>query len=82
VQELHRRLAEHRRSLHGNLANRILGQGRIIQTEQLSYRAFQRSFGRSVGRRAPESFITILSRQAASAGGKMVYERNQCLDTP
>jgi transposase len=67
--EAHRRLAEHRRSLHGNLANRILGQGRIIHTERLSYRALQRRFGRSVGRRAPGMFITTLSRKAASAGG-------------
>jgi putative transposase len=71
VYELHRRVAEHRKSLHGNLANRILGQGKTIHTEKLSYRAFQRSFGRSVGRRAPGMFITTLSRKAASAGGKV-----------
>jgi putative transposase len=69
IHELQRRMAEHRRSLHGNLANRILGQGRIIHTEKLSYRAFQRRFGRSVGRRAPGMFITTLSRKAVSAGG-------------
>jgi putative transposase len=69
IAELHRRLAEHRKSLHGNLANRILGRGRIIHTEKLSYRAMQRRFGRSVGRRAPGMFITILSRKAVSAGG-------------
>jgi putative transposase len=67
--EAHRRLAEHRRSLHGNLANRILGQGITIHTEKLSYRALQRRFGRSVGRRAPGMFIATLSRKAASAGG-------------
>jgi putative transposase len=49
VQELQRRVAEHRKSLHGNLANRILGRGGTIHTERLSYRALQRSFGRSVG---------------------------------
>jgi hypothetical protein len=67
--EAHRRLAGHRRSLHANLANRILGQGTIIHTEKLSYRALQRSYGRSVGRRAPGMFIATLSRKAASAGG-------------
>jgi len=67
--EAHRRITEHRKSLHGNLANRILGQGRIIHTEKLSYRALQRRFGRSVGRRAPGMFIATLSRKAASAGG-------------
>jgi putative transposase len=69
IRELQRRVAEHRRSLHGNLANRVLGQGRIIHTERLSYRALQRCFGRSVGRRAPGMFIATLSRKAASAGG-------------
>jgi putative transposase len=71
IQELQRRLAEHRKAMHGNLANRILGQGKTIHTEKLSYRAFQRSFGRSVGRRAPGMFITTLSRKAASAGGQV-----------
>jgi putative transposase len=70
--EVHRRLTSHRRSLHGNLANRILGQGRIIHTEKLSYLAWQRRFGRSVGRRAPGMFIATLSRKAASAGGAVV----------
>ena len=67
--EAHRRLAEHRRSLHGNLANRVLGQGTTIHTEKLSYRAWQRRFGRRVGRRAPGMFVATLSRKAASAGG-------------
>ncbi len=71
IQELHRRLAAHRRSLHGNLANRIVGQGTTIRTEKLSYRAFQRRYGRSVGRRAPGSLITMLSRKAASADGQV-----------
>jgi putative transposase len=71
VQELHRRLAGRRRSLHGNLANRVLGQGTAIHTEKLSYRALQRRYGHSVGRRAPGSFIAMLSRKAASAGGQV-----------
>ena len=52
LRRLQRRLAKHRKAMHGNLANRILGQGKAIHTEKLSYRAFQRSFGRSVGRRS------------------------------
>jgi putative transposase len=67
-----RRLAEHRKSLHGNLANRILGQGITIKSEKVSYRAFQRAFGRSVSRRAPGTFMTILTRKAASAGGQVL----------
>lgn len=71
IHELQRRLAAHRTSVHGNLANRILGQGTVIHTEKLSYRAFQRRFGHSVGRRAPGLFISTLSRKAASAGGQV-----------
>jgi hypothetical protein len=71
IQELHRRLAGHRKSLHGSLANRVLGQGATIHTEKLSYRALQRRYGRSVSRRAPGSFIAMLSRKAASAGGRV-----------
>jgi putative transposase len=71
IQELHRQLAAQRKSLHGNLANRILSQGKVIHTEKLSYKALQRSYGRSVSRRAPGSFIATLSRKAASAGGSV-----------
>ena len=71
IAELQRRLAEYRSSLHGSLANRILGQGTTIHTEKLSYKGLQRRYGRSVGRRAPGRFIAMLSRKAASAGGRL-----------
>jgi len=66
---IHRRLAEHRKALHGKLSNNILGRGREIRTEKLSYRAFQRNFGKSVGFRAPGLFVSMLKRKAESAGG-------------
>ena len=34
-------------SARGELANRILAQGKTIKTEEVFYRAFQRCFGRS-----------------------------------
>lgn len=67
-----RRLAATREKEHGHLANRILGLGNVIQTETLSYKAFQKCFGRSVKVRAPGAFISLLSRKAESAGGKLV----------
>ena len=70
--ELERRLAATRKKEHGTLANKVLGLGTVIQTEKLSYKAFQRQFGRSVKNRAPGAFIELLSRKAASAGGKVV----------
>jgi transposase len=70
--ELQRKLAAHRKTLHGNLANRILRQGKRIKTEKLSYRAFQRNYGRSVKDRAPSMFMEILTRKAENAGGSVV----------
>jgi putative transposase len=70
--ESYRRQAAHRQSLHGQLVNRVLRLGDTIQLERLSYRAFQRRFGRSVGRRAPGRFVEHLKRKAASAGATVV----------
>ena len=69
--ELQRKLAAHRKSLHGNLANRILQQGKHIKTEKLSYRAFQKNYGKSVKNRAPGMFMEILRRKAENAGGSV-----------
>jgi transposase len=65
--EIHRRQAAHRKSLHGQMVNRILKLGNVIKLEKLSYYAFQRSFGKSVGFRAPGMFVAHLRRKAASA---------------
>jgi len=70
--EIQRKLAAYRKTLHGNLANRILKQGKHIKTEKLSYRAFQRNYGRSVRDRAPGMFMEILTRKAENAGGSVV----------
>ncbi len=55
--EVHRRLAEGRNTSQGTWANQVLGMGDVFQVEKVSYRAFQRAFGRSVGRRAPGMFV-------------------------
>ena len=67
-----RKLAAHRKSLHGRLAHEILALGHTIITERLSYRAWQKQFGRSVGLRAPGMFIEHLRRTVASTGGILV----------
>jgi putative transposase len=69
--ELHRRQAAHRKTLHGSLVNRILRMGNRFKLEKLSYRAFQRRYGRSVGMRAPGRFVAHLKRKAASADGEV-----------
>jgi putative transposase len=66
--ELRRKQAAYRKSLHGRKVNQILAQGNIIKLEKLSYRAFQKMYGKSVGFRGPGTFVALLRRKAANAG--------------
>jgi hypothetical protein len=70
--EIERKLAAERQRAHGELANQILGLGNVIQSETLSYVAFQKNFGKSVKVRAPGMLVEQLRRKAESAGGKMI----------
>jgi transposase len=70
--EMQRRTAAHRKNLHGSLLN-SLPLHEDFYLEKLSYRSFQKNFGRSVGMRAPGMFVEELKRKAISAGGS-VYE--------
>lgn len=69
--EIERRLAAERKRAHGELANRILAQGVAIQTEKISYRSFQKNFGRSTKVRGAGAFVKTLSRKAEAAGGSV-----------
>jgi len=69
--ELYRKQAAHRKSLHGQLVNRILMQGDVFKLEKLSYRAFQKRFGKSVNFRAPGAFVSHLKRKAENAGAEI-----------
>ncbi|WP_434782857.1 hypothetical protein [Ferrovum myxofaciens] len=70
--EVERKLAAERKRAHGELANQILGLGNVIQSETLSYLAFQKNYGKSVKVRAPGMFVEQLRRKAESAGGKLI----------
>lgn len=72
LRELHRRLTAYRRTEHGQLANRVVAMGHTVLAERLSYKAFQRRFGRSVRDRAPGEFMNHLRRKAVSAGGEVI----------
>jgi putative transposase len=76
VAELHRRLAEHRKTLHGTLANRLFEYGADIACEKLDYVAWQKNFPRSMRDRAPGLLVQMMRRKAASAGGDRLYEFN------
>lgn len=69
--EAERRLAAERKRSQGELANTVIAHGNIVQTETLSYKAFQKRFGRSVKVKAPGMFIALLRRKAERAGGEV-----------
>ena len=66
-----RRLAAHRKSLHGRLVHQIVAVGHTVITEKLSYTGWQKRYGRSVGLRAPGMLIAHLKRTVASTGGTL-----------
>jgi putative transposase len=70
--EVYRKLAATRQRSHGQLAHRVLALGSAFQLEHLSYRAWQRTYGKSVQLCAPGMFVERLSRLAVSAGGTVV----------
>jgi len=67
--ETDRKLAAHRKSLHGRDINKIIAIGTRIQTEDVSYKAWQKMFGKSIGMHAPSMFMNSLTRKAENAGG-------------
>jgi len=66
-----RKLAAHRKSLHGRLVHQIVAVCHTIITEKISYKGWQKRYGRSVGLRAPGMLIDHLRRTVASTGGTL-----------
>ncbi|HZS76305.1 MAG TPA: transposase [Ktedonobacteraceae bacterium] len=66
-----RKLAAHRKSLHGHLAHRIVQVGTTITLEKTSFKAWQKQYGRSIGLRAPGMFVAHLTRLVAKTGGTL-----------
>jgi len=67
-----RKLAAHRKSLHGRKSHEIVAVGNVIHTEKISYKGWQKQYGRSVGLRAPGMFLEHLKRTVASTGGTLI----------
>lgn len=70
--EIQRKAAAHRKTLHGRFINEEIPLESEIYLEKLSYRSFQKGFGKSVGIRAPGMFVEKLKRKAENAGGSVV----------
>jgi hypothetical protein len=66
-----RRLSAHRKSLHGKKVHEIVAVGNTVILEKISYKGWQKQYGRSVGLRAPGMFIELLRRTVASTGGTL-----------
>jgi putative transposase len=80
--ERERCLAAERMRSHGELANRILGNGTTVKTEKLSYKAWQRQrYGKSTKVRSPAAFVNVLRNKISAAGGELIEfgTRNTCL---
>jgi len=70
--ERDRRLASERKRSHGQLANAVLGRGSEVRLEKLSYKAWQKTFGRSVTVRGAGGFVAILKRKLQALDGNLV----------
>ena len=70
--EVYRKLVATRKRSHGHLAHRVLALGSAFHLEHLSYRSWQRTYGKSVQLCAPGMFVERLSHLVVSAGGTIV----------
>src|SRR5712691_1559506 len=72
-----RKVAAHRKSLHGRMVHEIVAVGNTVILEKISYKGWQKQYGRSVGLRAPGMFIEMLKRTVASTGGTLIEVQTQ-----
>lgn len=71
LKELYRVMAAIRERSQNRLANTILQQGTDIKTEKVSYKGWQKLYGKSIGKKAPGMFVATLKRKAENAGGQV-----------
>ena len=70
IADMRRRQAYHRKQLHGKEVNLIIRESRKVSAEKLSYKAFQKLYGKSVASFAPSQFITRLKDKLKLLGGE------------
>jgi putative transposase len=61
-----------RKCMHGKLTNKIRSKSDIAKFEKLSYKGWQKNFGKSIGKAAPGMFISMLKNKFSSTGGRVV----------
>src|SRR5205823_9436706 len=67
-----RKLTAHRKSLHDHHVHEVVAVGNSVIIEKISYKAWQKQYGKSVGLRAPGMFIELLRRTVARTGGTLL----------
>ncbi len=65
-----RRMASYRKCMLGHRAHEIMQLGRVVKLENISYKALQKRYGKSVGESAPASLKASLFRTAEKLGGR------------
>jgi transposase len=78
VAELQRKATAERKCQIGTLVNKVLSLGNTIHLEKLSYKSFQKNYGRSVQSHAPGQFVKRLSCKAENAGGRVIEINTYC----
>ncbi|HYX34504.1 MAG TPA: zinc ribbon domain-containing protein, partial [Oligoflexus sp.] len=68
--DIDRRIAAYRKCILGNLSNEIMSLGSVVKLEDISYKALQKRYGKSVGESAPASLKASLFRTAEKLGGR------------
>jgi len=69
---MQRKIAAARKTAHGTLVNEIISYGKNIYTESLSYKAWQKVFGKSIGHHAPALFISLLENKIKNVDGEFI----------
>ena len=72
LSEYYRIQKAYRKTEHGKMANTVISKANIILAEKLSYKSFQKNYGKSVRDKAPGMFMSILRRKAENAGGEVI----------
>ena len=64
-----RKHAAHRKSVQGRVVHEVMSMGNTVLLEKISYKAWQKQYGKSVGKHAPGMLVEILKRTVARTGG-------------
>jgi putative transposase len=70
--ELQRKKAAYAKSQNRKTVNEILRHGKVIKTEKVSVKAWQRRYGKAISAKSPGFVQSELQRKAESAGGQFI----------